>query len=236
MRDMSSILVSLALVAVWATADAQDREMLQPDDRPTVVLGASYAASWSIDKLSGRRIINKGVDGNQSHEMSDRFTQDVLLEEPAQVLVWGFINDIFRSEPDNYEATKQRVLDEYLKMIEAAEANSIEVIIATEVTIREPSGFSNWIASIIGRALGKKSYQDMINGHVVELNAQLSYLAQTYGITVLDFQSLLADTDGKRRSEFAIDDGSHLTERAYDVLTKFTKETLDAHHSAQEVK
>ncbi len=85
------------------------------DDRPVVILGASYAASWPIETIAGRRVVNKGIDGNQSFEMAARFGDDVLKENPAQVLLWGFINDIFRSDQDKLEDAKQRVLDGYRK-------------------------------------------------------------------------------------------------------------------------
>ncbi len=110
-------------------------------EKPIVIIGASYAASWPIDTIAGRRVVNKGVDGNQSFEMADRFDLDVLAEKPAQVLLWGFINDIFRSDQDNLDDAKQRVVDGYEEMIATAKANNIEVILATEVTIREQSGF-----------------------------------------------------------------------------------------------
>ena len=87
------------------------------DDRPVVILGASYAASWPIEMIDGRRVVNKGVDGNQSFEMAARFSDDVLEENPAQVILWGFINDIFRSDPDKLEDAKERVLRSYKEMI-----------------------------------------------------------------------------------------------------------------------
>ena len=71
MRDMKLTFVLLALTLVWVPTDAQELPM-PPENRPTVILGASYAASWPISELAGRRIINRGVDGNQSHEMTAR--------------------------------------------------------------------------------------------------------------------------------------------------------------------
>ena len=209
---------------------------MDSDVRPIIIIGASYAASWPIDTLAGHPVVNAGISANQSFEMVERFDSDVLAEEPDKVLIWGFINDIFRSDMDKLDATKDRVLSGYKEMVRAAEAQGIEVILATEVSISEPAGFKNWAAGVIGGMLGKTSYQDMINGHVHEVNIWLKDYAESEGIQVLDFEFLLAGSDGKRKSEFASDDGSHLTSAAYEAMTAYTKDILKAEYSANEVK
>jgi len=235
MCDMKKTILFLAFLFVWVPVIAQDQTMLD-DDRPIVILGASYAASWPIDSIAGRRVVNKGVDGNQSFEMAARFSVDVLAENPAQVLVWGFINDIFRSDQEMLNDAKDRIIDGYGEMIAAAEANDIEVVVATEVTIREQSGFVNWMSGLVGRILGKTSYQNTVNEHVSDVNNKLVELAKSHDITVLDFERLLADSDGSRKHEFAEDDGSHLSTQAYQSLSAFTMKSLDAESPAHEVE
>ena len=44
----------------------------------TVLLGASYAAGWNPGTLEGCQLINKGVGGNETGDMLDRFDTDVL--------------------------------------------------------------------------------------------------------------------------------------------------------------
>ncbi|WP_197493373.1 GDSL-type esterase/lipase family protein [Woeseia oceani] len=203
---------------------------------PAVILGASYAAHWPIEQLAGHPVVNRGIGGNESFDMHERFDEDVVALEPAKVLIWGFINDIFRAEPGKMEETKQRIQSGYKAMVAAAEKEGIEVILATEVSIRGEAGFANWAASVIGDILGKTSYQSMINGHVKEVNIWLKDFARSKGITVLDFESLLADSDGTRKSEFAVDDGSHLTAAAYATMSKYTQDALQAGRTANEVK
>lgn len=227
--------VLLILLFPWSVGNTMESSV-PPADKPIVIIGASYAASWPIDTIAGHRVVNKGIDGNQSFEMAARFDLDVLAEKPAQVLIWGFVNDIFRSDQDKLDAAKQRVVDGYLGMIAAAKANNIDVIIATEVTIREQSGFVNWISGVVGRALGKTSYQETINRHVSEVNDQLEEIARSQEVLVIDFENLLAGADGQRQRKFAADDGSHLSTQAYDTLSEFTMKTLSADSSAQEVE
>ena len=210
-------------------------DTMESNVRPVIIIGASYAASWPIDTLAGHPVVNKGIDGNQSFEMVERFDRDVFSEKPDKILIWGFINDIFRADMNELDATKDRVRSGYKEMVEAAEVQGIEVILATEVSISEPAGFKNWAAGVIGGMLGKTSYQDMINGHVHEVNVWLKDYAESEGIQVLDFEILLAGSDGKRKSEFASDDGSHLTSAAYEAMTAYTKDVLNVEYSANEV-
>ena len=45
-------------------------------------------------------VINRGVAGQQSFELLARFDNDVVPERPRAVILWGFINDIFRAPSD----------------------------------------------------------------------------------------------------------------------------------------
>ncbi|MCP9462685.1 MAG: hypothetical protein NNA24_11645, partial [Nitrospira sp.] len=61
-----------------------------------VIIGASYAKGLGQHELAGYQVINKGINGEQSFEMLARFETDVVGLKPNAVLIWGFINDIFR--------------------------------------------------------------------------------------------------------------------------------------------
>lgn len=111
-------------------------------------------------------------------------------------------------------------------MVVRAETNGIDVILATEVTVREPAGAMNWIASIVCRMLGKTSCQNTINQHVSDINKWLVQYSASRNIRILDIQAKLADTDNRRKPEFATDDGSHLTAAAYSTLTAYADDVL----------
>src|SRR5690606_11861352 len=75
--------------------------------RPLVILGASYAAGWTLRDVGGTPVINAGIAGEQSHEMLQRFSRDVAAVSPRAVVLWGFINDIYRA--DDIEQSLARV-------------------------------------------------------------------------------------------------------------------------------
>jgi uncharacterized SAM-binding protein YcdF (DUF218 family)/lysophospholipase L1-like esterase len=194
------------------------------ESAPVVILGASYAANWKLANVDGIPVVNAGVPGQQSFEMLARFESDVVAARPRAVVLWGFINDIFRA--DDTTQSLARVRTAYAEMTKRARARGIEPIVATEVTIRPPKALVETVMSMIGSLLGRHSYQDRVNGHVVEVNQWLRELARREGLLILDLQGALADTDGRRRREFAADDGSHISPEGYEALTNYARPIL----------
>lgn len=197
---------------------------------PLVILGASYAASWTLPDLGGRPVVNAGVPGQQSFEMLERFDRDVVRARPRAVVLWGFINDIHRA--DDMERAVARIRESYLQMISVARAQGIEPILATEVTIRPPKSLLGPLRSAAGWLLRKESYQDRVNRRVIELNQWVREVGQRGGILVLDLHGALSDASGGRRTEFAADDGSHISSEGYEALTGYARPILADHLSA----
>ena len=186
-----------------------------------VILGASYAQGWTPACDEGLTFVNRGEPGEQSFEMLARFETDVIAEKPAAVLLWGYINDIFRSEEPERDAVKQRARDSFIEMIRLSREHGIEPILATEVTIRPKAGIKEGLAGLVGSITGKKSYQDRINAHVTELNSWLRQVADHEGLLLLDFEQALAGKDGRRNKAFAKADGSHIPAAGYEALDRY---------------
>ena len=211
---------------VQQSGGSVDRISFQPatrTTRPMVILGASYAASWDLGGLSVD-VINAGVPGEQSSDMLARFDRDVLTVQPRAVLLWGFINDLFRA--DQMDRALPRIRESYLEMIKRARENGIEPVLATEVTVRPPLTFLDTIKSTAGWLLRKRSYQDQVNHYVIEMNQWLRETASRDALLLLDLQSTLASRDGQRRRQFATEDGSHITPDGYAALTRYAAPIL----------
>lgn len=211
------------------TVEPMNADALRHPDGPLVILGASYAGSWPLATIDGRPVVNKGVAGEQSFEMAARFERDVVAARPRAVLIWGFINDIFRAPAGEMPATLDRVRASYRAMIDAARTAGIEPILATEITVRPPDSLTERLARLVGGLLGKESYQDRINRQVAEINAWLAELATRERLLLLDFAGTLGDPDGRRRREFIADDGSHVPPAGYAALTDYATPRLAAH-------
>jgi lysophospholipase L1-like esterase len=192
-----------------------------------VILGASYAAGWKIAEIGGAPVRNAGVTGQQSFEMLARFDADVVAAGPRAVVLWGFINDIFRA--DDIDRTLVRIRESYTEMIKRARAQQIVPVLATEVTIRAPKTVMDTILSTVGWAIGKESYQDRVNGHVNAINQWLRELGQREGVLVLELQRTLGSGDGARRWSYAADDGSHISEEGYRAVTEYAVPLMSQH-------
>lgn len=197
-------------------------------DGPIVLLGASYAAGWTLGPLGGVEVVNRGVAGEQSFEMLARFERDVASAHPRAVILWGFINDIFRAPDGGVESALQRARDSYTRMIAEARRRGITPILATEVTARPPSrSWTDRVATLVGTLRGKTSYQDRVNADVQRMNVWLRDTAAREQLAVLELQTVLAEPGGRRHPLYALPDGSHITPAGYDALTAYARPLLE---------
>lgn len=198
-------------------------------NRPLIILGASYAAGWQPKEFAGRPVVNQGVSGQQSFEVAERFEKDVVALEPEAVVLWGFINDIFRAPRESIDSALAKTRTSYTTMIDRARSKGIKVILATEVTITSQDGWQERLAAVVGPLLGKASSQDVVNAHIARTNDWIRDTAQREGLLLLDLERVVAGTDGRRRREFALPDGSHLSDAGYEAITRYAGPILERH-------
>ena len=189
------------------------------------IIGASYAQHWQPEMMAGLQVVNKGMEGEQTAEMLARFDKDVIgLPEVRAVVIWGFINDIFRTNDRSLIKSKlEQSRENIKKMVLMAKNNNIIPIVVTELTVTSPDKIMEHIAGFVGGILGKESYQQYVNGLVMDMNIWLRKYAVKEKILVLDFQQVLADSNGRRKREYAKKDGSHLNDKAYQALNKYVQ-------------
>ena len=211
------------------TSAKPDRSSMQHTypDGPIVVLGASYAQGWDLKRVGRHEVINVGMTGQQSFELLERFERDVVSKRPRAVLIWGFINDIFRAPSGQMAQSVERAKTSYQRMVTLARQHGIEPIIATEITVRPPDTWRETISQWLNAIRGKASYQDMINTNVLAVNRALVDLAASEGLLLLDFQGALGETGGWRRAEFMHEDGSHVSAAGYAALTSYAGPILE---------
>lgn len=191
-----------------------------------VIIGASYAKGWQTTSLAGRSVSNYGVGGEETTAMLARFERDVVANRPSAVIIWGFINDIFRSTPEELPGKIEIIKSNLTRMVDIARSAGITPILATEVTMRGKNTFKDTVAGWIGALTGKRGYPEYINGHVQHVNDWLRQYASANKIVLLDLQPVLAEPGGLRRKEYATDDGSHLPPAAYEALTRYAEPLL----------
>ncbi len=193
-----------------------------------VLIGASYAEDWPIDRIGAAfEVLNVGIGGEESSGMLRRFEADVVNHAPTAVIIWGFINDYFRSSDSDTEKTRSEIRANFRSMVELAKAHDIEPIIVTEVTMGFEQGFLATIRRWLGALRGKRSYQERINIQVREVNAWLRDLSQQEGLVLLDFEKALYGDDGERDPDFSQEDGSHISIAGYNALSRYALPILE---------
>jgi len=231
MKRCAVLLLVLSGVCTWGVkgvAALENNQNTTASSGGTIMfLGASYVEDWPIIEVAGKEVVNRGVGGNQSHEMLARMSGLFSKDAPDAVLIWGFINDIFRADREKIGETLRSARENFEKMVSLARASGVEVILATEVTMSEPErDWKEKLYAMAAKAMGKTSYQDYINMHVRETNEWLRQFAAKRSIKVLEFERTLSNGDGFRKKEFADEDASHLTSAGYDALTLYIRSEL----------
>lgn len=191
------------------------------------IIGASYVEGWNIQKIAEMTVVNKGISGEQSIEMRNRFAKDVVSLNPRAVIIWGMINDIFNANHEGIDTALEKTKDNFITMVKLAQDNGIIPILTTELTIRGKASWSETIANSIGKILGKKSYQDYVNKHVLAMNQWIRSYANDQNLLLLDLQHLLSDEQGLRKKEYAVADGSHISPYGYEKLTSYTQTKIE---------
>ena len=197
-----------------------------------VIFGASYAGGWGEPDLHGWRVINRGVSGDETSGMLARFDADVVAEQPDAVLIWGFINDIFRSERNTVEEKLTQTRSNFKALVVRARAAGVMPILATEVPIRHKKSFMSEFQQVVGRVLRKKSYQMYINSFVHRENEWLRSFAKSQCVSLLDLSNALSDEDGYRIRSYSADDGSHISPEGYKALSLYAA----AHRKAMRIE
>jgi lysophospholipase L1-like esterase len=197
---------------------------------PIVLIGASFAADWHLAPIAGHQVINHAVSGQETPEFLARFDRDVVAERPRAVILWGYVNNIFNAPEGQAEQAVARARDDFQQMIANARTAGIEVILCTEITIGPK--VEDWVPTVkswIGWMIGRESYEDWINTHVLALNAWLTETAKREGMLLLDLQPVLIDARGRRTRESRSADGGHLTPTGYQALTAYAQPILEEH-------
>ncbi len=192
-------------------------------DCKLVISGASYAAGWQIPELAGCQVINSGRGGVETSDMLSNFDVDVVAHNPDYVLIWGFINDIFRADTARVLEKLSMAQENIKALVQRTHSIGARPILATEITIGFPDGFVNLLVRWKNMLLGKQTYQAYVNGHVVDLNRWLVDYANEANYPLLDLKSVLTGENDIRKDKYVQHDGSHVTEAGYDALTDYAR-------------
>ncbi len=232
MNALKTLIATLLLTTPLVQAETADHAPVAIPDASNqlVIIGASYAEQWPIEQVGCLRVMNRGVGGQVSSEVQERFAQDALALKPTAVLIWGFINDFANNSRDVEDETRETAIRNIEAMAEAAHAAGVIPVLATEVTMGAPDSVIDGIVLWINELRGKRSYQRYISDNVMTVNRWIREYTAQRGFPLLDIERLMTDEDGNRKKGYFDSDLSHITQQAYRDLDAYAipelKQTL----------
>lgn len=159
----------------------------------SITYGFPYLPDYSWVCLTSRKLgikmVNKGINGDPTGGMLERFFADVIAQRPTHVIIMGGTNDAFE------RISAREVVDNIRRMTDAAIENSI--------------------IPFVGLPTPCKYIQEE---HMLEKYREqlLRYLA-CHGIGMIDFFSPMVDVSGRLREDLHTD-GVHPNESGYRVM------------------
>lgn len=138
------------------------------------------------DEIFGE-VLNKGINGNTTSDMLERFDKAVIANKPDYVIITGGINDVVCGE--SQDRIKQNIMD----MVEKALAHGIIPVLG----IPTPVDYVPWERSLQKLRMWMREYAENLN------------------IAIIDFSKAFFDSEGNIKTELLLDDGGHPSREGY---------------------
>ena len=167
-----------------------------------VLMGDSITESWSNyspEFFSEHGfLINKGISGETTPQMLDRFEADVLSLNPEGVIILAGINDI--AQNTGYISVSE-IFDNVVFMTNLAKKNNIRPVLCSVL----PANELTWRPEIKPAAL------------VIELNQKIKNYCKESNIVYLDYFSSMVGEKKELRPELTYD-GVHPNKEGYIIM------------------
>lgn len=187
---------------VFACSSCQTkRKTVNGREKKVVFMGDSITQGWQTvmpDFFSEKNYINKGIGGQVTAQMLERFNRDVLMERPQAVVILAGTNDIAGLGGDLPVAS---IFKNIVAMSTMAKDNGIKVILCSVLPAYEYSCC--------------KSVKPV--PLIAALNAKLKGYAGKERFVYVDFFSVLAD-QRKGLSAELTNDGVHPNKTGYELM------------------
>lgn len=169
---------------------AANPALASPEEVEFVFIGDSITRGWPA-RLLPPGVVNKGVPGQMTVHMLNRFATDVLSAMPRAVHIWGGVNDL--------------------------KAGTLESQIVENLFAMAEMALAAGVRPILSAILPARVARDITTPRL-SLNAAISAHAIECGIAFIDYAPFLVGPDGYLSPENTLE-GLHLTSAAYAKIT-----------------
>lgn len=149
-------------------------------------------ASWTtmLENVVAGQVINRGIPGNTTSQMRERFDNAVIKANPTHLIIMGGINDIV------WQESFDRIVWNLRSMAEKAVQHNIKVIFGMPTVVDD-----EYLEALIQR----------IRNWIKEYSAQ-------QGIPVIDFDQAFYDHNRNIKTELLSSDGAHPSREGYQAM------------------
>lgn len=169
--------------------------------------GDNYTTRFHPEFFTSNGYINKGVSGQNSLEMSQRYKADVLDLDPHCVVIMAGTNDLAQGY------TKDKIIETLGSMAEQAEAAGIRVIMCSVTPCND--------------TYSRLSNPNTKGAHILALNEMIKAYAAEKGFTYCDYYPALVGADGlSLDSKYWLYDHLHPNPDAYTVMEGIIQDIL----------
>lgn len=184
----------------------ENKELAKLADRKVVAIGDSIVYGWNFpDKINGYLMVNRGISGQTTNDLIDRFSGDAIKIKPQYVVILAGINDIAAGYEENYndmDSTIQKATKNIQSMAANAQKKGIKPVICSVLPVNE---------------IYRLPARD-INNLVIQLNENLKMIANNEGFIYLDLYSAVLDTKNGMLIKDYSNDGIHPNEKGYQQM------------------
>jgi len=178
---------------------------LHPQKKSVVFLGNSIteAGPWS-DLFPGKRVINRGISGDNSYGTWARIDSIIALK-PSKIFILIGINDLKRGTPESY------IIGNFDRIVNRIRTLSPKTTIYLQSVLP------------VAEKVMSNIYAKITNQIVVQLNGNVKQIADKYHCTYIDlFNEVFVGEDGQLPRKFTTD-GLHISNAGYLVWAAYLR-------------
>ncbi len=173
--------------------------------------GSSITVRFHPGFFSSNGYIDKGISGQNTTQMNERFQKDVVALEPQVVVIMAGTNDLAQG------VTEEGIAANIGRMASAATEAGIKVVLCS-VTPNDDT-------------YSRLSNPKTKGAHIVKLNGLIKDLCQSSGYTYCNYWNSLvtdAENDLSMKTEYRLYDNLHPGPDGYTVMEGIIKPILDS--------
>jgi len=185
------------------------QDLPKTNDGQIFFIGNSITDNWKKldpDFFSNKNYINKGISGQTTPQILDRFKKDVVDLHPKLVIILAGINDIAQNTGP---ITLQETSENIFAMAELAKEHQIKVILCSVL----PALDFPWRRGIHPA------------GKIVTLNELIKNYANENGIIYLDYYTSMADKQMGLNEQYT-HDGVHPNKTGYQIMAALVQNAI----------